>query len=128
MLHVIKYDFPDIVEYFWVYPKPISKICIRPNVCFGLTFHAIPNTDTSTVHLTVYGLVNWKKSYWPVKKEKLVMSDLRAEIFVESLTALLYNARLAECMPSMLYNSAYFMLRGIMTESGLKRFDRILYV
>lgn len=61
------------------------------------------------------------------QKEKLVIPSLHAALFIESFTTLLYNARIAECMPLMLYKSAYFMLRGIMTESGIKRFDCISF-
>lgn len=55
-------------------------------------------------------------------RRKYIIDDLNVQIFVESFTTLLYNARVVECLPAMLRNSAYFMLRGIMTEQGIKQF------
>lgn len=47
------------------------------------------------------------------------MPDLNISMFLESFTQLLYHARMAESLLEMLYNSAYFMLKGIMTINGI---------
>ena len=60
------------------------------------------------------------------RRRDSIIPDLEVRTFVESFTALLYNARVAECLPAMLHSSATFMLRGIMTESGIGLFDNIL--
>ena len=125
MFYIIKYDFPDIVEYFWAVSKADIENLYKAKCVFW--FDISCDSKYRYIHSSFNRIWSGEleKIILACQKEKLVMSDLRAEIFVESLTALLYNARFAECMPSVLYRSAYFMLRGIMTESGLKRFDRI---
>lgn len=123
MFHIIKYDFPDIVEYFWAVSKAYIENLYKAKCVFWL------DISCDSRYRYIYSSYNriWSGELEEIilacQKEKLVMSDLRAKIFVESLTTLLYNARLAECMPSMLYRATYFILRGIMTESGVKRFD-----
>lgn len=125
MFHIIKYDFPYILEYFWAVSKAYIENLYKAKCVFWF------DISRDSKYRYIYSSYNriWsgelEKIISVCQKEKLIMSDLRAEIFVESFTALLYNARLAECVPSMLYRSAYFMLRGIMTESGVKRFDHI---
>lgn len=123
MFHIIEYDFPDIIEYFWAVSKNYIDNLYKAKCIFWL------DISRDSRYRYIYSSYNriWsgelEKIILACQKEKLILSDLRAEIFVESLTALLYNARLAECIPSMLYRTTYFMLRGIMTESGVKRFD-----
>lgn len=125
MFHIIKYDFPDIVEYFWAVSKAYIENLYKAKYVFW--FDILRDSRYRYIHNSYNRIWSGEleKIILACQKEKLVMSDLRAKIFIESLTVLLYNARFAECMPSVLYRSAYFMLRGIMTESGLKRFDRI---
>lgn len=62
------------------------------------------------------------------QKGKYVIDDLNVQIFLESFTTLLYNARIVECLPTMLCNSAYFMLRGIMTEQGIEQFKQLEHI
>ena len=125
MFHIGKYNFPDIVEYFWAVSKAYIENLYKAKCVFW--FDISCDSKYRYIHSSFnrIWLGELEKIILACQKEKLVMSDLRAEICVESLTTLLYNARIAECMPSMLYSSAYFMLRGIMTESGIKRFDHI---
>lgn len=59
------------------------------------------------------------------QKGKYVIDDLNVQVFLESFTTLLYNTRIVECSSAMLRNSAYFMLRGILTEQGIKRFKQL---
>lgn len=60
-------------------------------------------------------------------KEKYVMNELNLSIFLELFTSLLYSARIVGSLPEVLRNSAYFMLRGIMTEQGMERFKSLQY-
>lgn len=59
------------------------------------------------------------------QQEDYVVPDLDIQMFLESFTTLLYNARIAECPPIVLHKSAYFMLRGIMTSQGAERLEKI---
>lgn len=45
------------------------------------------------------------------------------DTYMDNFIKLLYNARVAEHTSAMLEESAYFMTRGILTLSGMKRFD-----
>lgn len=65
------------------------------------------------------------KYYFNLSKRKVYYSRFGYIAFLESFTTLLYNARFVECLPAMLRNSAYFMLRGIMTANGIERFERL---
>ena len=58
--------------------------------------------------------------------EKDVVPDFNIPVFLNSFTTVLYHARLVECTPAMLRNSAYYMLRGIMTARGGERFKQLV--
>ena len=53
--------------------------------------------------------------------ERLVLPDLDVRKFLASFTTMLYQARVTECPSEMLHDSAYYMLRGVLTGPGLIR-------
>lgn len=53
--------------------------------------------------------------------ERLVLPDLDVRKFLASFTTMLYQARVTECPSEMLHDSAYYMLRGVLTGPGLTR-------
>ena len=127
MFRIISYDFPDIVEYLWEVSKAYVENLYKAKCILWL------DISRYSAYQYIYNSYNriWsdelEEAILACQKEKLVIPSLHAALFIESFTTLLYNARIAECMPLMLYKSAYFMLRGIMTESGIKRFDCISF-
>ena len=124
--HIIRYDSPDILEYLWAASKAYIENLYKAACVFWL------DVSRHLEYKYIYNLYNriWsdelEKTLSACLKERHIIPDLEVRTFVESFTALLYNARVAECLPAMLHSSATFMLRGIMTESGIGLFDNIL--
>ncbi|EJX04021.1 tetR family Bacterial regulatory protein [gut metagenome] len=57
------------------------------------------------------------------REENTVIRNINIDTYVDNFIKLLYNARVTEHTSAMLEESAYFMTRGILTLSGMKRFD-----
>lgn len=128
MFQIIRYNSPDAVTYFWAVAKAYIENLYKAKCIFWL------DISQHSGYQYIYSSYNrlWSdelgKAILTCQEEKSVISDLKVDVFVESFTTLLYQARVAECTSSMLYQSAYFMIRGIMTETGNKRFDNAFLI
>lgn len=57
------------------------------------------------------------------KNKLLVTPDIDIKSFLHSLTCFLYSARITNLPIDMLYKSAFYMLRGILTVSGIMKIE-----
>ena len=66
-----------------------------------------------------------ERNLFTCQAERLVMPGLDVGRFTASFLTVLSQARIMECPQAMLDDSAYFMLRGILTEEGLRRLAHV---
>lgn len=125
MFQIIRLNFQFVIRYFWAIVKSYIENLYKAKSVFWL------DVSRSSEYKYIYDSFSriWSEELKNIiavcQEEKLVIPNLRADLFAEFLTALLYNSRVAECTPSMLYKSAFFMVRGILTQSGIDKFDYI---
>lgn len=125
MFQIIRLNFQFVIRYFWAIVKSYIENLYKAKSVFWL------DVSCSSEYKYIYDSFSriWSEELKNIiavcQEEKLVIPNLRADLFAEFLTALLYNSRVAECTPSMLYKSAFFMVRGILTQSGIDKFDYI---
>ena len=102
--HIIRYDSPDILEYLWAVSKAYIENLYKAACVFWL------DVSRHLEYKYIYNLYNriWsdelEKTLSACLKERHIIPDLEVRTFVESFTALLYNARVAECLPAMLHS------------------------
>lgn len=122
LFQIIKYNHPEVLEYLWEISKAYIENVYRAECVFWL------DVSQYLEYKYIYDSYNyiWTSELEQIilacRKEKYVITDFNVSMFVSSFTTLLYNSRVAGCLPAMLHNSAYFMLRGIMTEQGIEQF------
>lgn len=124
IFHIIRYNSPDILVCLWEISKAYIENLYRAESVFWLD---VARYLEYKYIYTAYNRI-WTDQLRTVisacQKDNCVIPDLNVQTFLESFTTLLYNARVVECLPVMLHNSAYFMLKGIMTRQGLERFKQ----
>lgn len=120
MFQLIRYNNQDVLVCLWEIAKAYIDNLYRAECAFWI------DVSRHSEYKYIYTTYNrmWSTELERIiaacQKEKYIIDDLDVQVFLESYTTLLYNARVAECLPAMLRNSTYFMLRGIMTEKGIK--------
>lgn len=124
MFHLIGCNFPNILACLWEISKAYVENLYKAEYAFWLDVSRY--LEYKYIY-TTYSHI-WSAELGRLisacQQEKYIIPDLNVQIFLESFTTLLYNARIIECLPVMLHTSAYFMLRGIVTESGIKRVEQ----
>lgn len=123
LFRIIKSNHPEILEYLWEVSKAYIENLYRAKSIFWLDVSQY--LEYKYIYYSYNGI--WSDELEQIisacQKEKYAIPDVYVSAFVESFTILLYNSRIAECPATMLYHSAYFMLRGIMTKDGIERFE-----
>ena len=64
-----------------------------------------------------------ERSLLNCKKKLLIGSDIDIKSFLHSFVCLLYSARISNLPIEMSYKSAFYMMRGILTISGVMKMD-----
>lgn len=123
LFQIIQYNNPNSLIYLWEISKAYIENLYKAKCVFWF--------DITKYYQYIYTAIEniWseelERAISMCQAEHYVIADLNIKTFLESFTTLLYNARIAECSSEILYNSAYFTLRGIMTGYGTERFDQI---
>lgn len=124
LFQLIRYNNQDVLVCLWEISKAYIDNLYRAECAFW--FDVSRRSEYKYIYTTYTSM--WAAELERIiaicQKEKYVIDDLNVQIFLESFITLLYNARVVECSPAMLRNSAFFMLRGIMTEQGIAQFKQ----
>lgn len=124
LFQLIRYNNQDVLGCLWEISKAYIDNLYRAECAFW--FDVSRRSEYKYIYTTYTSM--WAAELERIiaicQKEKYVIDDLNVQIFLESFITLLYNARVVECSPAMLRNSAFFMLRGIMTEQGIAQFKQ----
>lgn len=117
LFQIIKYNSSNSLIYLWEIVKAYISNLFKAKCVFWL------DLDKHYQYIGTAIQDIWLKELDSAiqicQDEGYVMPDLNISMFLESFTQLLYHARMAESLLEMLYNSAYFMLKGIMTINGI---------
>lgn len=122
LFQIIKYNHPEALEQLWETSKAYIENLYKVERIFWL------DVSQYLKYEYIYDSHNciWSDELEQIilacQKEGYVITDFNTSMFANLFTTLLYNSRVAGCSPTMLHSSAYFMLRGIMTEQGSKLF------
>lgn len=125
LFQLIRYNNQDMLVCLWEISKVYIENLYRAECAFWI------DVSRHSEYKYIYTAYNrmWSAELERIiatcQKGKYVIDDLNVQVFLESFTTLLYNARVVECLPTMLCNSAYFMLRGIVTEQGIERLQQL---
>lgn len=112
MFQIIKLSNPNPLLYLWELTRAYIENLYKAKCVFWL--------DLANYYRHIFTVIDslWieelESAIATCRAQQYVILDLDIKTFLESFTTLLYNARVAECSAGMLYNSAYYMIRGIM--------------
>ena len=125
LFYIIRYSSSDVLSCLWEISLAYMDNLYKGECAFWLDINRyLEYKYIYTAHNRM-----WRDGLGKVisacQQEDYVVPDLDIQMFLESFTTLLYNARIAECPPIVLHKSAYFMLRGIMTSQGSERLEKI---
>lgn len=125
LFYIIRYSSSDVLSCLWKISLAYMDNLYKGECAFWLDINRyLEYKYIYTAHNRM-----WRDGLGKVisacQQEDYVVPDLDIQMFLESFTTLLYNARIAECPPIVLHKSAYFMLRGIMTSQGAERLEKI---
>lgn len=125
LFQLIRCNDQDVLVTLWEIAKAYIENLYRADCAFWM------DVDRRSEYKYIYTTYNriWsaelEKIIGTCLKKKYIIHDLDVQAFLKSFTTLLYSARIVECLPAMLCNSAYYMLRGIMTKQGIERFKQL---
>lgn len=125
MFRIIRYECPDAIGNLWAIAKAYIDNLYKANNVFWF------DVSQSPEYKFIYDSYNriWSNELEAViqtcKKEGYIIYNLNSATFIECFTTLLYISRVRECFPALLLNSAYYMIRGIITEAGTELFNQI---
>ncbi len=118
MFQIIKYSNPHPVSYL----LELSRAFIHNLYKAECIFWTDITTHYQHIYTSIQGiwLEELGKSILTCQEASFVSENLNAKNFLHSFATMLYHARTAGCSPDMLYDAAYFMLKGTMTANGIK--------
>lgn len=121
LFQLIKFNSTDSIMYLWTIAKAYIENLFKAKGVFwsDLDKH-YQSVGTAIQELWLKEL---ESAIRRGQKEEYIMPDLNISLFLDSFTQLLYHARIAESPLEMPYNSAYFMLKGILTIHGIVLFE-----
>ncbi|WP_320906141.1 TetR/AcrR family transcriptional regulator [Phocaeicola sp.] len=120
---IIRCGTTDDIEYLWSIIRLYIENLYKAKTIFWL------DIARSSNYQYIYSSYNsiWtdelKRIVSSCREENTVIRNINIDTYVDNFIKLLYNARVTEHTSAMLEESAYFMTRGILTLSGMKRFD-----
>lgn len=118
---LIRYNHEDRLVRLWEITKAYIENLYRGECVFWIDVNKLSEYNYIYITYNRIWSAELEKSIIACQKEKCVIENLDRQAFLELLTTLLYNSRITGCLPVMLYNSAYLLLRGIMKEEALGR-------
>lgn len=127
LFQIIKCSSQDTVTELWEDSKAYIENLYRAECSFWSDINrSLEYKYIYTKHNCVW-FAQLERIITVCQQGKYIINDLNVQMFIESYMSVLYHARTVECAPSVLHNSAYYMLRGIMTEQGLERFKTFVF-
>ncbi|WP_455584364.1 TetR/AcrR family transcriptional regulator [Bacteroides sp.] len=123
LFHIIRYNSSESLICLWKIAKAYIENLYKAECAFWL------DVEQCLEYKYIYAAYNriWSaelsRTIVACQEEKYIINNLNIQLFLESFTTLLYNARITGCLPTMLHCSAYYMLRGIMTNQGIELFE-----
>lgn len=122
---ILEYNHPEVLDCLWEISKAYMENLYKAKRVFWSD--VAQQLKYEYIYHSYNGIWSDQLAQTIVvcQREKYVLADLDVPMFVNTFTTLLYNGRVTGCSPAMLHNSAHFMLRGILTEEGMKQWDKV---